>query len=216
MAALAVVAGCKYDQVGETIARSSDKWPALTGLPCVEAPVNAELLDESGALALFSGETAEDSASKNDPSSDYRRNSLFLRQRMANGRYQWRLILTTGSDWRAQDGMGQWCASQTSWIKNCFLVLKARFAADGRHLWLVCVTDSCTFTVVCSYDVYDRKFQALIDGADVEDARDGTIRVKEKKFYPNDDLGAAWHDVWITPDGTIVREGAITLRGSDI
>ena len=124
--------------------------------------------------------------------------------------------MTTGSNWRAPDGMDQWCTSQTHWIKDCFRVLKARFASDGRHLWLVCVTDSYTFFVVCSYDVYNRKFRALIDGADVEDESDGTIRVKEKKFYPNDDLGAAWHDVWITPEGTIVREGDITLRGSDI
>ena len=38
-----------------------------------------------------------------------------------------------------------------------------------------------TFSVVCSYDVQDRIFRALIDGADVEDAADGTILVKEKK-----------------------------------
>ena len=133
VAALAVVAGCKYDQVGETIARASNEWTALTGLPCVEAPGNAELLDESGTLALFSGETAEDSAFRNDPSYDGNRNSLFLRHRTVNGTYQWRLILTTGSNWRAPDGMDQWSASQTHWIKNCFRVLKARFAADGRR-----------------------------------------------------------------------------------
>ena len=73
-----------------------------------------------------------------------------------------------------------------------------------------------TFSVVCSYDVQDRIFRALIDGADVEDAADGTILVKDKKFYPDDDRGAAWHDVWITPDGEIVRKGKITLRGSDL
>ena len=54
----------------------------------------------------------------------------------------------------------------------------------------------------------------LVDEADEEE--DGTIRVKGKKFYPNDDRGAAWHDVWITPNGKIVREGKITLRGSDL
>ena len=214
--ALAVVAGCKYERGGESIVRSSDEWSALTGLPCVTKPGNAKLLDESGALALFSGETAEDSASNNAPDVLDRRNSLFLRRCTATGMYQWRLILTTGSNWRTPDGMGRWCSAQTQCIKGCFFVLKACFAADGRHLWLVCVTDSCTFTVVCSYDVYECIFRALIDGADVEDARDGTILVKGKKFYPDDDLGAAWHDVWITPDGKIVREGPITLRGSDI
>ena len=97
-----------------------------------------------------------------------------------------------------------------------FFVHKARFASDGRHLWLVCDTYTYTFSVVCSYDVHDRIFRALIDGAGVEDAADGTILVKEKKFYPDDDRGAAWHDVWITPDGKVVREGEITLRGSDL
>ena len=124
--------------------------------------------------------------------------------------------MTTGSDWRAPDGLGRWCSSYTQDLKDNFFVLKARFASDGRHLWLVCGNDSCMFTVVCSYDVHEHIFRALIDGADVEDAPDGTILVKEKKFYPNDDLGAAWHDVWITHDGKIVREGAITLRGSDL
>jgi len=43
-----------------------------------------------------------------------------------------------------------------------------------------------------------------------------SVAANDKKFYPNDDCGAAWHDVWISPDGKIVREGEITLRGSDI
>ena len=97
-----------------------------------------------------------------------------------------------------------------------FFVHKARFASDGRHLWLVCNSGSCTFTVVCSYDIYDRTFRVLIDGTDAEEQSDGTSLVKYKKFYPDDDRGAAWHDVWITPDGKVVREGEITLRGSDL
>lgn len=35
---------------------------ALLELPCVAVPGKAELRDESGTLALFAGETAEDSA----------------------------------------------------------------------------------------------------------------------------------------------------------
>ena len=58
--ALAVVVGCKYDGGGGAAAPVPDKWAALTGLPCVAAPDKAELLDESGPLALFAGETAED------------------------------------------------------------------------------------------------------------------------------------------------------------
>ena len=219
--ALAVVAGCKYGVEGESAARMPDKWAALTGLPCVAAPDKAELLDESGSLALFAGETAEDSAFKDKEREEHPtfpsfRNSLFLRRRVADGSYEWRLILTTGSDWRIPDGLGRWCSAQTESLKRNFFVRKARFASDGRHLWLVCDTCAYTFAVICSYDVHDRIFRALIDGADVEDAADGTILVKDKKFYPDDDRGAAWHDVWITPDGEIVRKGKITLRGSDL
>lgn len=219
--ALAIVAGCKYDWGGGAVAPMPEKWSVLTGLPCVDAPSNTELLDESGSLALFAGETAEDSAFNDEEREEHPdfpsfRNSLFLRRRVADGAYDWRLILTTGSDWRIPGGLGRWCSAQTEFLKRSFLVRKARFASDGRHLWLVCDTYAYTFAVICSYDVRDRIFRTLIDGADVEDAADGTIRVKDKKFYPNDDRGAAWHDVWITPDGTIVREGEITLRGSDL
>ena len=219
--ALACVAGCKYDGGGGVAAAESEKWPTLTRLPCVVAPGKAELLDESGSLALFSGETAEDSTSNNEEREEHPefpsfRNSLFLRRRVVDGSYEWRLILTTGSDWRIPDGLGRWCSAQTESLKRNFFVRKACFASDGRHLWLVCDTCAYTFAVICSYDVQDRIFRALIDGDDVEDAADGTILVKDKKFYPDDDRGAAWHDVWITPDGKIVREGEITLRGSDI
>lgn len=214
--ALTIIAGCKYDGGGGAVAPLFEKWTVLTGLPCVDAPSNTELLNESGSLALFAGETAEDTTSNNDPNTPCLRNSLFLRRRKTDGSYQWRLILTTGSDWRTPNCIGTWCSCHTQCLKDNFFVRKARFASDGRHLWLVCNSGSCTFTVVCSYDVHDRIFRALIDGADVEDAADGTILVKDKKFYPDDDRGAAWHDVWITPEGKIVREGEITLRGSDL
>lgn len=44
---------------------------------------------------------------------------------------------------------------------------------------------------------------------------DGTILVTGQKFYPKEDdgRGAAWRNVWLTPDGKIVRKGEITLRG---
>lgn len=47
---------------------------------------------------------------------------------------------------------------------------------------------------------------------------DGTILVTGQKFYPKEDdgRGAAWRNVWLTPDGKIVRKGEITLRGADL
>ena len=42
------------------------------------------------------------------------------------------------------------------------------------------------------------------------DAPDGTILVKNKKTYLDDDngesLGARWYDAWITPNGKVVRK----------
>ena len=59
VAALAVVAGCKDERDAKSVEPLSEE-KALLELPCVAAPGKAELLDESGALALFAGETAED------------------------------------------------------------------------------------------------------------------------------------------------------------
>lgn len=191
----------------------------LTGLTCESAPSNAELLWESGEFALFSGETDEDSAynkARGSEPLDTCRNSLFLRQRKADGTDEWRLLLTTGSNWREAAGADGWCSDRALDVKNCFYVWRASFSSDGRRLWLVCDPHTYTYRVVCSYDVYNRTFRVLIDGDDAEEESDGTIRITGKKFYPNDDLGAAWHDVWIDPNGKVVREGDITLRGCDI
>ena len=59
--ALAVIAGCGDNRDAKSVTQSSDEKTALLGLPCVEAPGKAELLNEKGELALFAGETAEDS-----------------------------------------------------------------------------------------------------------------------------------------------------------
>ena len=217
-AALAVVAGCKYDRGVKSAVPVSGEWLALMGLPCVEAPANAELLDESGALALFSGETAEDSVSNNNPNIPYSRNSLFLRWRATDGTDEWRLILTTGSNWREAAGMSKWCSFQSSDLKNNFYIRDAKFASDRRHLWLVCDTDIPLWDVVCSYDVQKDEFRALIDGFSFEEQPDGTLLIHEKKSYPDPDdgRGAIWRDVWINLDGEIVRKGQITLRGADL
>ena len=87
---------------------------------------------------------------------------------------------------------------------------------DGRFIWLVCDRHISMYYVVCRFDLHENTLAVLIDGDSADEEEDGTIRVKGKKFYPNDDRGAAWHDVWITPNGKIVREGKITLRGSDL
>ena len=63
--ALAVVAGCKDERDVKSVEPLSEE-KALLELPCVAAPGKAELRDESGTLALFAGETAEDSAFNKD------------------------------------------------------------------------------------------------------------------------------------------------------
>ena len=218
---LAVVAGCKYDRGVKSAVPVSGEWLALMGLPCVEAPANAELLDESGALALFVGETAEDTDSNkardDDPDRPYR-NSLFLCRRRADGTGEWRVLLTTGSNWREATGADKWCLDASRWLKDHFNIREAKFASDKRHLWLVCNTCNAWWDVVCSYDMQTDEFRVLIDGDALEEQPNGTILVHGKKFYPrpDDGRGAAWHDVWITPEGKIVHEGKITLRGSDL
>ena len=163
---LTVVAGCKYERVGESVAAVSGARPTLTRLPCVAAPGNAELLDAAGALALFVGETAEDTDSNKardaNPDRPYR-NSLFLRRRKADGTDEWRVLLTTGSNWREATGMSEWCSSESCWLKNHFNMKDAKFASDRRHLWLICNTDIPLWDVVCSYDVKKDEFRVLID-----------------------------------------------------
>ena len=208
-----------HNQTEQSIAFSSNAWTTITGLPCGAAPVAAELLDESGEFALFAGETAEDAASNKvrdaDPDRPYR-NSLFLRRRKTDGTGEWRVLLTTGTNWCEAKGMSEWCSSESRWLKSHFLIKEAKFALDRRHLWLVCNTYNHTFDIVCSYDVCKHEFRTLIDGSAIDEQPDGTILVRGKKSYPNDGLGAAWRDVWITPEGKTVRKGKITLRGCDM
>ena len=213
VAAMAVATGCRCVSEGgrESAAPFSDACAELPGTPYGAEPVEAELLDESGAFALFSGETAEDAAFNKD-NLDESRNSLFLRRRRADGTCDWRLLLTTGSDWHGGDGMDKWCSTHADMLKRDFVVREARFALDGRHLWLVCDT-SPTFDVVCSYDLRKNVFRVLIDGFSVDEQPDGTILVKDKKTYLFDEngepLGARWYDAWINPDGEVVRKGRL-------
>jgi len=211
--ALAVVAGCRHVQGGSMKSAAPFLGDNAT-LPGVQAaePLNGKPLERSGALALFSGETAEDAAFNEAERQNYQkfRNSLFLRRRMADGTYEWRLLLTTGSDWRVPAGLGDWCSEQAGNLKRCFCVNTASFSSDGQHLWLVCDTGNYMWSIVCAYDVNNNMLRPLIDGDSATEQPDGTILVKGKKVYLYDKNGepdgAGLCDVWITPEGNIIRK----------
>ena len=214
-AVLAAIAGCKYTPNGgaTSIAPFSETQAELPGTPCKAPPGEVELLTESGALALFVGETAEDSAYNKTNERNDARNTLFLRRRRLNGTEEWRILLTTGSDWREADGMSEWCSIHTRLVKSCFCVRRASFAPDGHHLWLICESNFATFRIVCSYDADAKTLRVIIDGDTADVQPDGTILVKNKKTYLSDEngepLGARWYDAWIDPDGKIVRKGKL-------
>ena len=214
-AAMMAIVGCKClsAEEGTSAAPFSGDRAVLPGSLCAAAPAKAKLLHESGTLALFSGETAEDTAFNEADATerDYRsHNSLFLRRRRPDGKDEWRLLLTTGSDWRAADGMDRWDSSQAGEVRGHFKIRKASFGLDGRHLWLVCDTHTSLYSVVCSYDVQDNVLKVMIDGDTAAEQPDGTILVTGKKVYLQDENGepdgAGLCDVWITPDGKIVRK----------
>ena len=213
--AMVAIAGCNclFAGSGTSVAPFSGDRTVLPGSPCAAAPAKAKLLHESGTLALFSGETAADTAFNEADAAerDYRsHNSLFLRRRRADGTDEWRLLLTTGSDWRAADGMGRWDSTQAGEVKEHLEIRKASVASDRRHLWLVCNTHTSFYSVVCSYDAQDNVLKVLIDGDTADEQSDGTILVTGKKVYLKDKNGepdgAGLCDVWITPDGKIVRK----------
>lgn len=183
-------------------------------------PYNLKQLGDFGALTLYSGETAEDAAFNKaaklgDKESSLQRNTLFLHRcpkNLGDLCNEWQLLLTTGYNWRFTDGMDEWCASRAQELKRCFLVERATFASDGRHIWLVCNTQSHTYLTVCSYNVENHEFRVLADGDTADEQPDGTILVKNRKTYLVDEngnpLGAAWYDAWIAPDGKVVRTSA--------
>jgi hypothetical protein len=52
--------------------------------------------------------------------------------------------------------------------------------------------------------------RVLIDGDTAKEQPDGTILVRGKLNDENgESLGARWCDVWITPEGKIVRKGKL-------
>lgn len=205
--------------VSPALPRSSEERLASFGTPYAAEPTDAKLLNVYGDFALFSGETEADVAANQSDENTWHRNSLFLRRRTTNGKTEWRLILTSGSDWKDADGMGEWGKMQASDVRSCYNVVNASLSKDGRYIWMVC-NPSCSFwwNVVCRFDLCENALAVLIDGDSADEQPDGTILVTGKKSYPipDDGLGAIWRDVWINPKGEIVRNGEITLRGSEL
>lgn len=197
---------------GQPSVQSRNDRTATLGTQYKAEPENAELLYESGDVSLFAGETDTDIAFNAE--SDWEtRNSLFLKLRKAGGTVEWRLLLTSGSNWRNAEDY-----SSAGLTTGNFRVLKASLSHDGRHIWLVCDPHTSLYHLAYAYDVYDNTFRCLANGDDAIEQPDGTILVTGQKFYPKEDdgRGAAWRDVWLTPDGKIVRKGEITLRGADL
>lgn len=188
----------------------SESQLRMLGTPYWGVPKNMELLSKLGDLALFAGETIEDSSYNEYRNSDMRK-SLFLRVRRLNETEKWRILLTTDSNWREYEGMSEWQSFQVQSVMSCFCVRKASFSLDGRHIWLVCESNfAVCVCLVCSYDVQANMLRVLIDGDTAKEQPDGTILVRGKLNDENgESLGARWCDVWITPEGKIVRKGKL-------
>ena len=187
------------------------------GSPYGGEPANAELLYEKGDISLFAGETDMDIAFNAEPErgNDWcHRNSLFLKRRKADGTAEWRLVLTSGSDWKKAEGMGEFGRIWVDDIRSSLNVVRASLTRDGRTLWMVCNPPcSSWFDVVCRFDLRENTLAVLTDGDSADEQPDGTILVKGKKTYLSDEngepLGARWYDLWMTPDGKVVRKGRL-------
>lgn len=192
-----IFCGCRYGRVD------------LPGMPYASEPNNAELLYEVDDLALFAGETESDIAF--NKSNDWlQRNSLFMRRRMELGREEWRLVMTAEGDWRIAEGMDEWCNDRAKDARRDFCVMKASLSKDRQSVWVVCDPHIGTYYIVGRLDLRKNTFRVLIDGDTAEEQPDGTILVKGKKTYLSDEngesLGAAWYDLWMTPDGKVIRK----------
>ena len=208
--ALAVIVGCAPDGGRGSAAPLLGERLAMLGTPYQAGPKDARHLYESGELALFVGETEADAAFNADKQ-DYRRNSLFLRRRTKEGRDEWRLLLTSGGDWKDADGMDKWSKGCADDIRESFYVWRASLSKDRCYIWLVCERHLCSYDIVCRFDVGENALCVLTDGDSADEESDGTIWVLNKKIYLYDKNGepdgAAWVEEWITPDGEVVRTG---------
>lgn len=194
--------------------RFSDEQLAMLGSPYKGEPKDAKLLNEYGDFSLFSGETEADVAfnvaAKQDGNWNSR-NSLFLRKRTKGGTNTWRLLMTSGGDWKNADCMDEWCKNWANEIRRCVDVIRAGLSKDGRFVWLVCNVHNDVYYLVCRLDLREKTLAVLTDGDSADEEEDGTIWVLNKKIYLYDKNGApdgaAWVEEWITPDGEVVRKG---------
>lgn len=113
------------------------------GTLCESPPANAALLDHSGALALFSGETAEDAAFNESIGGEAsepprKRRSLFFRWRAQDGTDEWRLMLTTGL--KSVDHFFGWDAT-----RELLDDVRERFEVDDAAL----CRDKLAWDIVC-------------------------------------------------------------------
>lgn len=216
---LIMVAGCRCAPEGhaKNAVRYSDKLLSLHGSPYTSEPKCAKLLNEHGDIAMFSGETEADIVFNSDvkrKDDGCFRNSLFLKRNKVDGSVEWRLLLTSGGDWKDAEGMDKWSKMQAGDIRSCYKVVKASLSKDRRYVWMVC-DPSCTFwfDVVCRFDLQENTLAVLTDGDSAIEQSDGTIMVTGKKMYLSDEngepLGARWYDLWMTPDGEVVRKGRL-------
>ena len=134
-------------KVGQKIAvpslslRLSEERLASLGTAYESEPTEAKLLNEYGDLALFSGESEADAAFNAAPEQKddwHARNSLFLRRRKKGGRDEWRLLLTSGGDWKGAEEMGKLCKDCADDIRKGFLRLESQFV-KGRAFCLACL-----------------------------------------------------------------------------
>lgn len=202
LAAGCALVGCVYDR----------KWTTITsmGVPYDTEPKNAEVLYEDGDTALYAGETAEDVAHNAKDRWNYHR-SLFLHRRTKSGANEWRLVLTSGSDWKEPEGLDKFGKFWACEPKDNFDVLGASLSRDGRYIWLVSNAHNSVFSLVCRFDMRENTLAVMSDGSSAEEQPDGTILVTGRKTYLSDEngepLGAAWFDAWITPEGKVLRKG---------
>ena len=217
-AVMTTIVGCRYVPDGETMLGASVLGDRIVSFesPYAAEPKEAKLLNEYGDLALFSGETEADgvfNAEAKQNGSWSRRNSLFLRWRMANGTNEWRLLQTSGGDWKDADGMNKWCKMWADSIRDRFDAIRASLSKDGRFIWLVCNVHNDVYRLICRFDLRENTLAVLTDGDSADEQPDGTILVKGKKTYLSDEngepLGARWYDLWTTPDGKVVRKGRL-------
>ncbi len=162
VAAVIVFGGCGF-VAGDCAAREaafSSECGALPGIPYRATPLDAQILYESGEFALFAGETVSDTehndaeGNVHEESSQLLRNSLFLRRTLDNGKYEWRLLLTTGGDWRDAEPSDTWALSHSANLRCQFLIYGACISSDGRYIWMICNSQGVeyfTFTTICRW-----------------------------------------------------------------